>query len=35
MFVIGVWWDNDEWIVEIEKGEICCEYVVNVVGYYV
>ena len=25
--------ENDEWIVETEKGEIRCEYVVNAAGY--
>ncbi|WP_306147563.1 MULTISPECIES: FAD-dependent oxidoreductase [unclassified Roseibium] len=30
----GVRRENDEWIVETEKGEIRCEYVVNAAGYY-
>ncbi len=31
--VTGVRRENDEWIVETEKGEIRCEYVVNAAGY--
>ncbi|QDG76109.1 FAD-dependent oxidoreductase [Labrenzia sp. PHM005] len=30
----GVRRENDEWIVETEKGDIRCEYVVNAAGYY-
>ena len=30
----GVRRENGEWIVETEKGEIRCEYVVNAAGYY-
>lgn len=30
----GVRRENDQWIVETEKGEITCEYVVNAAGYY-
>ncbi len=30
----GVRRENDEWIVETQKGEIRCEYVVNAAGYY-
>lgn len=31
---IGVRRDGDDWIVETEKGEIRCEFVVNAAGYY-
>lgn len=31
--VTGVRRDNDEWVVETEKGEIRCEFVVNAAGY--
>ena len=31
---IGVRRENGEWVVETEKGEIRCEYVVNAAGYY-
>ena len=31
---IGVRRENNEWIVETEKGEIRCDYVVNAAGYY-
>ena len=31
--VTGVRRENNEWIVETEKGEIRCEYVVNAAGY--
>src|SRR6056297_681242 len=30
----GVRRENGEWIVETEKGDIRCEYVVNAAGYY-
>ncbi len=30
----GVRRENNEWIVQTEKGEIRCEYVVNAAGYY-
>nr|WP_323782160.1 FAD-dependent oxidoreductase [Amylibacter sp.] len=30
----GVRRDGDDWIVETEKGEIRCEFVVNAAGYY-
>ncbi|MEM7222523.1 MAG: FAD-dependent oxidoreductase [Pseudomonadota bacterium] len=30
----GISRDGDEWIVETEKGNIRCEYVVNAAGYY-
>ncbi|QMU57156.1 MAG: FAD-dependent oxidoreductase [Boseongicola sp.] len=30
----GVRRENGEWVVETEKGEIRCEYVVNAAGYY-
>ncbi len=30
----GVRREGDDWIVETEKGEIRCEYVVNAAGYY-
>jgi dimethylglycine dehydrogenase len=30
----GVRREDDEWIVETEKGDIRCEYVVNAAGYY-
>ena len=30
----GVRREGDEWIVETEKGDIRCEYVVNAAGYY-
>ena len=30
----GVRREGDEWIVETDKGEIRCEYVVNAAGYY-
>ncbi|MEO0329278.1 MAG: FAD-dependent oxidoreductase [Pseudomonadota bacterium] len=30
----GVRRENGEWIVETEKGEIRCEYIVNAAGYY-
>ncbi|MCK4711525.1 MAG: FAD-dependent oxidoreductase, partial [Marinosulfonomonas sp.] len=30
----GVRRDGDDWIVQTEKGEIRCEYVVNAAGYY-
>ncbi len=30
----GVRRENGEWIIETEKGEIRCEYVVNAAGYY-
>ncbi|KIN63153.1 Glycine cleavage T-protein (Aminomethyl transferase) [Sulfitobacter noctilucicola] len=32
--VTGVDRDGDEWIVQTEKGEIRCEFVVNCAGYY-
>ena len=31
--VTGVRRENDEWVVETEKGEIRCEFVVNAAGY--
>jgi dimethylglycine dehydrogenase len=31
--VTGVRRENDQWIIETEKGEIRCEYVVNAAGY--
>jgi len=30
----GIRRENEEWIVETEKGDIRCEYVVNAAGYY-
>nr|MBX2854852.1 FAD-dependent oxidoreductase [Paracoccaceae bacterium] len=30
----GVRRENDEWVIETEKGDIRCEYVVNAAGYY-
>lgn len=32
--VTGVRRENGEWVVETEKGEVRCEYVVNAAGYY-
>ncbi len=31
--VSGVRRENDEWVIETEKGEVRCEYVVNAAGY--
>jgi len=32
--VTGVRREDDEWVIETEKGEVRCEYVVNAAGYY-
>ena len=32
--VTGVRREKDEWVIETEKGEIRCEFVVNAAGYY-
>ncbi len=31
--VTGIRRENDEWVIETEKGEVRCEYVVNAAGY--